>query len=71
MEILWSDDTRCFLSETDLTMMRKAVAAKLTVTEKRHSKEKVILMNFISGRVDTVTKHTTPEGRKQNNVNDD
>ena len=70
MEFLWSDDTRCFLSQTSLTMMLKTVAAKLTVTEKRHNIEKAILKNFTWGRVDKVTKHMTKEGRKQNYVKD-
>ena len=52
------------MSQTSLTMMRKTVAAKLIVTVKRHSIEKVILKNFKSGRVDKITKHTITEGSK-------
>lgn len=40
------------------------IAAKLIISEKKQSIEKIILKNFVSGRVDKVTKHTTAEGNK-------
>lgn len=40
------------------------IAAKLITAEKKQSIEKVILKNFVLGRVDKVTKHTTAEGNK-------
>jgi hypothetical protein len=54
MEILWSDVTRWFLSQTSLTMMRKTVVAKLAVTEKRHNIEKVILNARTSHEVELI-----------------
>uniref|UniRef100_A0A7I4B6I7 DNA-directed RNA polymerase subunit beta n=1 Tax=Physcomitrium patens TaxID=3218 RepID=A0A7I4B6I7_PHYPA len=40
------------------------IAAKLVITEKKQSIEKIVLKSFVSGWVDKVTKHTSAEGNK-------
>lgn len=40
------------------------IAAKLITAERKQSIEKITLKNFISGRVDKVTKHITIEGNR-------
>lgn len=40
------------------------IAAKLIVTEKMQSIEKIVLKSLISSQVDRVTKHTTAQGNK-------
>uniref|UniRef100_A0A7I4F050 DNA-directed RNA polymerase n=1 Tax=Physcomitrium patens TaxID=3218 RepID=A0A7I4F050_PHYPA len=40
------------------------IAAKLVITEKKQSIEKIVLKSFVSRWVDKVTKHTSVEGNK-------
>nr|PNR27833.1 hypothetical protein PHYPA_029985 [Physcomitrium patens] len=40
------------------------IAAKLVITEKKQSIEKIVLKSFVSGQVDKVTKHTSVEGNR-------